>query len=137
VPRASKAALTIAHVGPRHLEPPSELGEVEAAIFRQTVASVATNHFAAEDLTLLCAYARTAALERHAAEELAIEATVGSQPSPWLAVHASAVRSLMALSVRLRIGPRSRAPSNNRRRSAKSGTPSYYDLQPGDSDEEG
>jgi hypothetical protein len=37
---------------------PSELGGIEAAIFKQTVASVATGHFAPEDMALLCAYAR-------------------------------------------------------------------------------
>jgi hypothetical protein len=67
-------------------------------IFRQTVASVAPGHFAPADMVLLCAYARAAALERRAFEQANA------------AAHASAVKSLAALSVRLRIGPRSRAP---------------------------
>jgi phage terminase small subunit len=128
VPRQSKAALSIAHIGPRRLEPPPELAGIEAEIFRQTVASVAPDHFQAEDLTLLCAYARAAALERRAAEELAAGAVVGNAPSPWLTVHATMTKTMMQLSVRLRIGPKSRAPSNNRRRSAQSGTPSYYEI---------
>jgi phage terminase small subunit len=108
------------------------LGGVEAEIFRHVVASVPAEHFQAEDLHLLAAYSRAAALERRAAEELQACAVVGSQPSPWLAVHASAVRSLAALATKLRLGPRSRNPNN--RRAAKSGaTPSYYEtmsLQP-------
>ena len=41
MPRTSKDALAVAHIGPGawRLDPPAELGEVEAAIFRQTVAS--------------------------------------------------------------------------------------------------
>jgi hypothetical protein len=72
LPRASKAsALVLVPVAGGWLEPPLELGKIQAAIFRQTVAAVAVNHFAAEDMVLLlCAYARAAALERRAAEEL-------------------------------------------------------------------
>jgi hypothetical protein len=49
------------------------------------------------------------------------------QVSPWLAVHASAVRSLSTLATRLRLGPRSR---NHHPRAASKTTaqPSYYDL---------
>jgi hypothetical protein len=129
MPRRSIAELRIAHLTPepRRLVVPPELGGIEAEIFRQTVAAVPASHFQAEDLTLLCAYARAAALERRAAEELATGAVVGSMPSPWLQVHASAVRSLSALTVRLRLGPRSRDPNN--RRAARSGPPpSYYDT---------
>jgi hypothetical protein len=69
------------------------------------VAAAPADRFQAEDLTRLCAYVRAATLERHAAEDC------------------------------LRIGPRSRAPSNNRR-STKSGAASlsHYatmDLQGG------
>jgi phage terminase small subunit len=126
VPRKSKAELSLVHLTPgRRLEPPPELGGIEREIFLQTVAAVAFDHFASEDLPLLTAYCRAAALERRAAEELAAGATVGNQPSPWLAVHASAIRSLERLSVRLRLGPRSRNPTN--RRSVKGARrPSYY-----------
>ena len=67
-------------------------------------------------------------MAKRASEELAVSAVVGSMPSPWLAVHNSAVHALAALSVRLRLGPRSR--SNNQRRSKMPLTkPSYYELQ--------
>ena len=72
-PRASKAsALVLVPAAGGRLEPPPlELGKIQAAIFRQTVAAVAANHFSAEDMVLLlCGYARAAALERRAVEEL-------------------------------------------------------------------
>ena len=65
MPRQSQASLSIAHLSPHsRLVCPPELGGVEAEIFR--------------DLPLLCAYARAAALERRAAEELQAGAVVGS-----------------------------------------------------------
>ena len=69
MPRASKAsALVLVPAAGGWLEPPLELGKIQAAIFRRTVAAVAV---AAEDMVLLlCAYARAAALERRAVEEL-------------------------------------------------------------------
>ena len=130
MPRRLNAPLTIASFMPglRRLEPPPELGEVEAKVFRETIASAAVDHFQTEDLPLLAAYARAVVLERRAAEELAIAATVGEVPSPWLAVHTQMVRTLLQLTVRLRIGPRSRAPSNNRRPAKPVSPPSYYDT---------
>ena len=135
MPRRSTASLSIAHLSPLpgRLQPPPELGAIEAEVFRATVAAAPLGHFAAEDLPLLCAYCRAIVLERRAAEELAAGAVVGSAVSPWLAVHGQMVRALAQLSVRLRIGPKSRAPSNTRR-SAGSGkrTPSAYDALFGD-----
>jgi hypothetical protein len=130
MPRHSNASLTIAAFTPglKRLEPPPELaeGSVERAIFIETVASVPAGHFAAEDRVLLAEYARTAALARRASEELAVGAVVGGQASPWLTVHQSATKTMLALSVRLRIGARSRATTT---RTAKaSAAPSYYEL---------
>jgi phage terminase small subunit len=121
--------LSLAHIGPRRIEPPAELGEgsIEREIFRQTVASVPPAHFQPEDLTLLAAYCRAAALERRASDELAARGIVGDRASPWLAVYAEAVRAVSTLTVRLRLGPKARQPD---RRAATPGTPpSYYDLQ--------
>jgi hypothetical protein len=128
VPRHSKASLTLAHFNPgKRLEPPPQLGGLEAAIFRQTVASVPPTHFQAEDVVLLAAYARAAALERRASDELQACAVVGDRASPWRDVYATAVHALATLTVRLRLGPKSRSP--NKARSAKSALPpSYYDT---------
>ena len=134
MPRRSTASLLIAHLSPLagRLQPPAELGAVEAEVFRATVAAAPQSHFAAEDLPLLCAYARAVMFERRAAEELAAGAVVGSQPSPWLAIHGQMVRAISQLSIRLRIGPKSRAPSNNRRRAGSGRAPSAYDTLFGD-----
>jgi hypothetical protein len=130
MPRQSQASLSLAHIGPRRLEPPPELGagSIEREIFRQVVASVPVAHFQPEDLPLLCAYARMCAQERRASEELAAGAVVGGAPSPWLAVQASTVRSLSTLMVRLRLGPRARDPNNQRRAAKSTAPPSYYDT---------
>jgi hypothetical protein len=128
MPRRSSASLSLAafNADARRLDCPAELSGIEAEIFRQTVASVSAGHFVAEDLVLLTQFARSAALARRASEELMVSATVGSVVSPWLAVHQSATKTMMQLSVRLRIGPRSRTP-DDRRRSAQVGPTSYYD----------
>ena len=47
----------------------------------------------------------------------------------WLATHANAVRQMVTLSTRLRIGPRSRS-NNTRKAKPMASPPSYYDLHP-------
>ena len=127
VPR-STASLTIAVIGLRRLDPPVEFagGSLEGRIFVETVMSVPADHFAPEDRALLAECRRAAALAQRASEELAAGAVVGSMPSPWLAVHGSAVRSVALLSTRLRLGPRSR--SHYTRKGKPVSAPSYYDL---------
>jgi hypothetical protein len=141
LPRTSQAAaLAIPRISRvDRLAPPAELGEAEARVFRQTVAAAPPDYFRSEDLVLLCAYVRAAVLERLAAEQLAAAMAAGSASKPLLAVYAQVSKTLMNLTVRLLIGPRSRAPSNNRRRAGKAdGALSYYDVMDlGDADEEG
>jgi hypothetical protein len=135
LPRISVAARSIAISPIDRLAPPPELSEAEARVFRQTVATVAPGYFAAEDLVLLCAYARTAVLERQAAEQLAATMAAGGKTGSLAAVHTQVARTLMNLAIRLRIGPRARAPGDNsRRRSAQPGSPSFYETMalPGD-----
>ena len=64
MPHRSNAELTVASLMPglRRLNRPPDLGGVETAIFRRIVAAVPASHFAAEDMVLLCACPRTAAL---------------------------------------------------------------------------
>jgi phage terminase small subunit len=131
MPRQSQGALTLAHIDPRRLEPPTEFteGSIERAIFKATVASVPSNHFQPEDAVLLAAYCRAASLERRASEELSVRGILGDRASPWLVVYAEAVRALSTLTIRLRLGPKARQP--DRRRTAKAtAPPSYYDLMP-------
>jgi phage terminase small subunit len=129
MPHSRDSLVLLPGVGRRTLEPPADLGEIEAVIFRQVVASVAHEHFTAEDLGLLCAYCRALALERRASDELAA-AAVGSLQA-WLPVYSAAVRAVSTLSVRLRLGPKSRHPNKVRRPGKMPPSrPSYYDLHP-------
>jgi phage terminase small subunit len=128
VPRTSSAArsvLNLTALSPR-LQPPPELGGLEREVFVATVAALDSHHFEAADVVLLCAYCRAAALERRAAEELQVCAVEDGAPSPWLKVHASAVRSLASLATKLKLSPQARKP-NHRARFA--GSSSYYDAQ--------
>jgi phage terminase small subunit len=129
MPRKSSAELSIvsyAQPSPR-LAPPADFtdGSLERLIWQEVITGAAHDHFDASDRPLLAEYCRSAAIARRAAEELAVTAVAGGQPSPWLAVHVAAVRSMTSLAVRLRLGPKSRTPSQ---RATKRGPePSYYD----------
>jgi hypothetical protein len=132
MPRRSSNALSTVAIGPglRRLQPPSDMaeGSLERQLFLETVSSVAADHFAAEDGVLVAEYARTAALAQRASTELAACATVGDRASPWLEVHATAVRSLDRLAMRLRLGPRARQPTAQRRPGTGRAQPSAYDA---------
>jgi hypothetical protein len=129
MPRQSEAALSLAHIGPvsRRLEPPAELGEIEAATFRQTVASMPLEHFAPEDVSLLVAYSQAAVLAQKAAAELAAHPVVDGRVSPWLTIQKEQVRLLAQLSVRLKIGPKSRRP-DSRRAGRPMAAPDAYEV---------
>jgi hypothetical protein len=131
MPRRSASKLSIVAIGPglRRLQPPPDMteGSLERRLFTETVSSVAADHFAAEDGILLAEYVRTAALAQRASTELAACATVGDRASPWLEVHATAVRSLDRLAMRLRLGPRARQPTTQRPGTGQA-QPSAYDT---------
>ena len=113
MPRRSAASLSLVNVNvtgnPPRLEPPASLPEAERAIFVSVVAACDPKHFRPSDLPLLVRYVEAAALADQAAEKLRIEgAVVGGRPSPWIVVQEKAVRTLVALSLRLRLAPQSR-----------------------------
>src|SRR5262249_4580547 len=74
-----------------------------------TVNGTDARHFQPSDLPLLTCYCRTAAMERDAAAKLARRLVAKGKPSPMVAVHASLARTLVSLSIRLRLAPKSRA----------------------------
>jgi hypothetical protein len=129
MPRRSKDALTVVHIGPgaRRLEPPPELPGRVAEIFRQTVASTPHDHFQPEDVHLLSAYSQTVALAETAAAELSAHPLIDGKVSAWLAIQRDQVRLLAVLSMRLKLGPKSRRP-DGRRATKPTVPPSYYDL---------
>jgi phage terminase small subunit len=126
----SRDSLVLLPGGRRPLEPPPELkdGTAERALFVQVAASVPDGHFAPEDVGLLAEYARTATLARYASEELLANPVIGTTVNPWLGTHSKAVRQMMMLATRLRLGPRSR--SQNTRKGKPVSAPSWYDLNP-------
>jgi hypothetical protein len=85
----------------------------ERQIFLDLVASAKAEHFRASDLPLLSAYCRAIALERRSAQELA----AGDDKA--LARWERAVKAMVALSMRLRLSPQSRAPNNPSRPGGK------------------
>jgi len=106
------------------LMPPMNLAGLEREIFISVVASASAEHFVAEDIPLLAAYACSIAQQRRAADELA----GGSQDRHWIDMHAQAVRSMNMLAMRLRLGPKARDRNNNQRRQATTlGQVSAYD----------
>jgi hypothetical protein len=112
MPRRSAASLSVLSVvGPEpRLLPPPEMGGIERQIWMQVVAGTGPNHFQASDAPLLGAYVRACALERRASDELAISVVQNGAPSSWLAVHGSAVRSMVSSAVKLRQSPKGRTP---------------------------
>ncbi len=129
MPRRSTDALAIVSLSPdrSRLVPPPELGEAEAKVFRETIAAVRID-ISRPKTCRSCVLTPGRHHERRAAQELAIAATVGNVASPWLAVHTQMARTVMQLTVRLRIGPRSR---DHHTRTAKAGPqPSAYDSLP-------
>jgi phage terminase small subunit len=120
---ASLSMINPAGTRPR-LRPPAELSELERQAFLAIVTSVESGHFRESDLPLLCAYCRAIIAECEAASELARSPVVDNEPSPWLRIHQAAVKTMMGLSMRLRLSPQSRQ-ANNPTRPAPS--VSYYE----------
>jgi hypothetical protein len=136
--RRSQAELAAVSRIPPHdrLAPPSELNAQESAIFRLTVAA-SGDRFRPEDLPFLCAYSRCVVLERQTSEELTAARASGEMLSQRLAAYSCAVKSMLALGARLRLGPLARVSHNRRAPGKPSGGVSYYELmqQGGDDDE--
>src|SRR5262249_5827031 len=122
MPRKSAAA----HAFPIHpgfserLRPPPDLDEPARAVFLDLVSGAKPDAFRSSDLPLLCGYARAVGLEVGSAQELA----AGEDKA--LARWEKAVKSMVALSMRLRLSPQARAPHTSR--PDKPPVPlSYYD----------
>jgi hypothetical protein len=93
---------------PSRLEPPASLSESERTIFIDLVNACDAKHFRQSDLPLLVRYVEAAALSDQAAQELRQGAVVNGKVSPWLTVQEKSVRTMVALSMRLRLSPQSR-----------------------------
>jgi len=108
-PPANVAAFAVDGPPPR-LNPPSTLTAAERALFVEIVAACPTKHFVASDLPLLIRYVEALALADKAAGHLHTEgAVIKGKTSPWLVVLEKCQRAVVALSMRLRLSPQSRA----------------------------
>jgi len=106
------------------LKPPPELGPCEAAHFVDLVTALPATHFQPCDLPLLCRYCEAIVLAERAAVELRDgPAVIDGKPSPWISIHATATKTMLGLSLRLRLSPQARIPNQPRR----SGAVSYYE----------
>jgi hypothetical protein len=131
MPRKSAAAAGFAIIPgtPRRLHAPSELSAEERKIFANLVASCKPEHFRDSDTPLLVAYVRAVVMERRAATVLnkgdskASARLMQAALSRW----SQATKAMVALSLRLRLSPQSRAPNNPTRPQAVQRPTSYYD----------
>jgi hypothetical protein len=78
-------------------------------------------HFHASDMALLCAYCRSIAMERRAAQAL------NKGDDKALPRWTQATKAMVTLSMRLRLSPQARAPNNPTRPQPALKPTSYYD----------
>src|SRR5262245_16618063 len=93
------------------LRPPASLGTLEKQVFVDLITRCPAGQFRESDLPLLCRWAEATVLAERAAAEMAAGSlvTADGRVSPWVSIHERATKSLIALALRLRLGPQSRA----------------------------
>jgi hypothetical protein len=111
MPRISADAMSVVPVFEAEFPPPAHLGNAEAAVFRDVVATADRGHFRHEDREMLGLYAVhvVAARKLMARKRRTLE---------QLRELRSETAIIVTLSTKLRLGPKSRAPDNRRARSA-------------------
>src|SRR5882672_6210534 len=109
MPRKSAAASAItSHPSTTRLRPPPSLSASERQIFADLVAACAADHFRPSDSALLCRYVEAIDLAERAAKELRKNPVLDGKISAWVTVQEKAVRTIVALSMRLRLSPKAR-----------------------------
>ena len=134
--KTTEAISALSWIGPPpRLTAPPELTETERRVFADIVGACEPEHFRPSDMPLLTAYCRAVVLEQQSAREYAKAPVVGNQISAWSIVHANALKSMIALSLRLRLSPQGRAKAVSTKRPMQL---SYYEraaLMEGQRDE--
>jgi hypothetical protein len=106
--RKSSALSVISIESVPRLRPPAGLTKAEDAVFRQTVAACAADHFTASDAPLLVAYCQAVLLVRSTFKDIEVQFHTWQQ----------AARTLAMLATKLRLCPHSRSdPKTITRRS--------------------
>jgi phage terminase small subunit len=129
MPRKSAAAsaITAQSSSATRLRPPASLSQSERKIFADLVGACAADHFRPSDLPLLSCYVAAVDLAERAAKELRKHPVLDGKVSAWITVQEKAVRTIVALSLRLRLSPQARHPNALRKSSVPSGSASYYE----------
>jgi phage terminase small subunit len=122
-PSAASRETTAASTLPIRVRPPPNLSAPERKIFIHLVDSCAADHFKPSDLPLLRCYAEAIDLAERAACELRKSPVLDGKISPWVTVQEKAVRTIVALSLRLRLSPQARL----RKAQSPQVPRSYYD----------
>ena len=104
---AMSAAISV-DGSPDRLQPPDHLSADERRRFTEIVTNCDARHFRPTDTTLLCRFCEADALAEKAAKELRKNPVIDGRPSPWIYIQEKSVRTLTALSMRLRLSPQSR-----------------------------
>jgi hypothetical protein len=120
------------------LEPPASLGPLERKAFVDLVGACPLQQFQSCDAPLLSRWAELELQAQQAAAELRANGmVVAGKLSPWLSVHAQAVKGQSLLALRLRLGPQSRLQKAPKSLPAPlSGYEKLAMLDEGDDDEE-
>jgi phage terminase small subunit len=129
MPRKSIASLSVVPLkaGHRSPSPRSECSAAVKSLFREIVSKASKDHFCETDDTLLELYCVAVLEARLAHSHLQAEGRIlNGRPSPWVAVLEKATKSVVSLSVRLRLGPHSRIGSGSSK--LEGPAPSAYDL---------
>src|SRR5262245_8496797 len=84
---------------PKRLKPPANLSDLARKEFKRIVAAEPAAHFKDSDLSLLIQYCEAVAMAERAVQELQRE----DAPVRWLTLWEKATRTMIALSMRLRI----------------------------------
>jgi phage terminase small subunit len=96
---------------PKRLKPPATLSALACKEFTRIVAAEPAAHFKESDLALLVQYCEAVAMAERAVQELQHK----DAPSRSLMLWEKSTRAMVALSMRLRLSPQSRAPNAPKR----------------------
>ena len=131
MPRKSLAARAITTPSSllTRLRPPPTLSESERKIFIDLVAACAVDHFRQSDLPLLNGYCEAVDLAERAARELRKNPVLNGKINPWIVVQEKSVRTIVALSLRLRLSPQSRIDPKTLARQLPHSGPQPWDRE--------
>jgi len=116
------------------IRPPDSLSELEKRVFRALVSQCPADQFRKSDVGLLCRWCELSVMAEQAAFEMTTNGRVtpDGKVSPWFGIYTQAIKGLSGLSLRLRLGPQSRASKAPKTLPQE---PSYYDLMEDDDDD--